>query len=382
MSVVKLYEFEGKELFRQYGIPIPSGKVISNMSQIDEVIDEIGFPMAIKAQVLVGGRGKAGGIKIVDNFDDAKNFIKKLFEEGVAGIPVKYILVEEAVNIDRELYLSITIDRSERSYVVLASTEGGVDIEEIAAKYPDKIIKRNIDPFIGLRDYDIRAITKRLGLSREQGPILMDIIKGLYRMFIELDADLVEINPLAVTKDGKLLALDSKVIIDDNAIFRHLDIASQERITRDLTETERIAKQYGFSYVELDGDIGIIGNGAGLTMATMDLVYSFGGKPANFLDIGGGARKERVKEAVKLLLRKPRIRAIFINIFGGITRCDEVALGIIEAIQEVEVKKPLIIRLVGTNEEEGRKILMKTGVKCYDNDEEAAKEIVKLVSSG
>ena len=376
---MKLYEFEGKELFRKYGIPTPKGRVISDLSQLRDAVKEVGFPIAIKAQVLVGGRGKAGGIKIANSIDEATAFTERLFNEGLSGVPVKYVLVEEAINIDRELYLSITIDRSSRSYVILSSTEGGVDIEEIAAKYPHKIIKRTINPFIGLRDYDIRVIAKQLALSKEQRDELAKIIRNLYRIFSDLDADLVEINPLAVTKDGKLLALDSKVIIDDNAIYKHPDIASLERITRDLTEIERLARQYGFSYVELDGDIGIIGNGAGLTMATMDLVYHYGGKPANFLDIGGGARRERVKEALKLLLKNPRVKAIFMNIFGGITRCDEVAIGVVEALKEVDLKKPLIIRLVGTNEEEGRKILMEAGIKCYDNDEEAAREIVKLI---
>jgi len=375
---MKLFEYEGKEFFRRYGIPVPRGIVARSVEDVARAVEEVGLPAAIKAQVLVGARGKAGGIRIVSSKDEAVEYAERLFREGVAGTPVSAVLVEEAVKIGREFYLSFTVDRSNRGYVLLSSTEGGVDIEEIARRHPEKILRRSIDPFIGLRDYDVRAVARFLGLGGEQAAQLVAIVRGMYRMFTELDADLVEINPLALDEEGRLIALDSKVIIDDNALYRQEAFRDLERVGRDLTETEVIARKYGFSYVELDGDIGIIGNGAGLTMATMDMVSLFGGRPANFLDIGGGARRDTVREALKLLLNNERVKAVFVNIFGGITRCDEVATGIVEALKETGGRKPLVIRLVGTNEEEGRRILEEAGIECFDNDEEAARRVVAL----
>jgi succinyl-CoA synthetase beta subunit len=375
---MRLYEYEGKKIFSDYGIPVPEGEVASNPDEVVNKSIKIGFPVVLKAQVLVGGRGKAGGIKLARTPEESKEYAEKIFREGVKGVPVRKILVEKAVNIIREYYLSLTIDRSSRKYVYLASSEGGVDIEEIAAKKPEAIIRVYIDPLVGLSDYHLRYLSEGLGLSGEQAKQLQTIAKALYKIMFDYDADLVEINPLALTDKG-LVALDSKITIDDNALYRHKDLEeSLSKDPREFTEEEVIAKKHGFSFVSLDGDIGIIGNGAGLTMASLDLVAYFGGKPANFLDIGGGARADRVKAALTLLLKDPRIKVIFINVYGGITRCDEVARGIVEALNESSIKKPLVVRLVGTNEEEGRRILESAGIRYFTDDDEAAKYAVEL----
>ena len=378
---MKLYEYEGKEIFARYGIAIPKGRVVSSHSEVPEAIKYIGLPAVVKAQVLVGGRGKAGGVKIVNSVDEAIDRVKSMIGSSLRGAPVRKVLIEEAVDIDRELYLSLTVDRSVRKYIILASREGGVDIEEIAARSPESIVRIHIDPLIGLRDFHVRRLMYELDLP-EYGD-LYNIVRGLYSIMLDLDADLVEINPLVITREGRLIALDSKITIDDNAYFRHQEffdkLMSEER---DLTEEEIVARKYGFSYVKLDGDIGIIGNGAGLTMATMDLVRHFGGSPANFLDIGGGANRERVKNALSILLNDRNVRAIFINVYGGITRCDEVAIGIVEALKEHGTQKPMVVRLVGTEEEKGRQILEEHGIRFYVSDEEAAKAVVEIARRG
>ncbi len=379
---MRLYEYEGKEIFSKYGIRIPRGVVVSSPDEVPNAIKTVGLPAVVKAQVLVGGRGKAGGIRLVRSIDEAVRASEELFRVGVKGVIPRKLLIEQAVDIDRELYLSITIDRAVRKYIALASTEGGVDIEEIAAKKPETIVRIHIDPLVGLQDYQLRYLSyklSQLGLKPEIAKEMSSMLKSLYKIMLDYDADLVEINPLALTKTGELVALDSKIIIDDNALFRHPDLfESLSKDPRDFTQAEVIARKYGFSYVELDGNVGVIANGAGLTMATMDLVAHFGGKPACFLDIGGGASRERVKEAVKLLLTSPRVKVILINIYGGITRCDEVALGIVDALKETGIKKPLIVRMVGTREEEGRKILIENGIEPYPNDEEAARRAVEM----
>lgn len=380
---MRLYEYEGKEVFKKYGIIVPKGVVISNVGMVKQAIDEVGLPAVVKAQVLVGGRGKAGGVRIVKSLKEAIEITDRLFKEGVKGVKPRRILIEQAVPIEKELYLSITIDRAKREYIILASTEGGVDIEEIAAKKPEAIVKISVNPLTGLQGYHLRSLSyklKDLGLSSDVASKMGELAKNLYQIMLDLDADLVEINPLALIKTGELVALDSKIIIDDNALFKHPDLfESLSEDPRDFTESEIVARKYGFSYVELDGDVGVIANGAGLTMATMDMIAYFGGRPACFLDIGGGANRQRVKEAVKLLLRNPRIKVIMINIYGGITRCDEVAMGIVDAITETGIRKPLVIRMVGTREEEGIKILREHGMEPYMNDEEAAKRAVAIV---
>lgn len=377
---MRLYEYEGKRIFSEYKIPVPRGGIASSLEEVEYRVREIGLPSVLKAQVLIGGRGKAGGIRIARSLEEAREIASRMFSEGVKNVPVRKILVEEAVNIVKEYYLSITIDRSARMYVYLASAEGGVDIEEIAARKPEAIIRIYIDPVIGLRSYHLRALADKLGMDQDSSKTLQNIAEALYKIMLSYDADLVEINPLALTDKG-LIALDSKITLDDNALFRHKELAeSLKSDPREFTEEEVIAREYGFSYVSLDGDIGVIGNGAGLTMASLDLVAHYGGKPANFLDIGGGARAERVKAALLLLLRDPRIKVVFINVYGGITRCDEVARGIVEALKESGIKKPLSVRLVGTREEEGRKILEENGISYFTSDEDAAKYAVELAS--
>jgi len=379
---MKLYEYESKEVFARYGVKTPRGVVVFHPEDVLKAIEGLGLPAVLKAQVLVGGRGKAGGIVKVSSFEEALIEANRMFKMKIKGEDVKAVLVEEAVNILRELYFSITIDRFNRSYLILSSIEGGVDIEEVASRSPEKIVRKLIDPLRGLRDYDVRSIVKKLNIPQGLQQLFMDTAKNLYKIFIDYSADLVEVNPLVVTGDERLLALDAKIIVDDNALFKLPELSGKAKDLRDLSETEFKARRLGLNYVELEGDIGIIGNGAGLTMATMDLVYFYGGRPANFLDVGGGARSEIFRDGVKLILEHPRVKALFINIFGGITRCDEVAKGIVEGMKSVNVNKPIAVRLVGTNEEEGRRILSEHGVNCFTDADEAAKHVIKILRGG
>lgn len=378
---MRLYEYEGKEIFSKYGIRVPRGFVISSPDDIGEALRRVGLPAVLKAQVLVGGRGKAGGVRIARSPEEASRLAREMFSMEIKGVRVRKVLVEEAIKISRELYLSITIDRAARKYILLGSTEGGVDIEEIASRRPEAVVRIYIDPLIGLREYHVRMLLDLMALPQDLAPKIGSIVASLYRIMNDYDADLVEINPLALTEDRDLVALDAKITIDDNALYRHQDLASLlETDPRDMDEDEIIARKYGFSYVKLEGDIGIMGNGAGLTMASMDLVKLYGGKPASFLDIGGGASRERVKAALMLLLKRSDIKNIFINIYGGITRCDEVALGIVDAIRESKSDKKIFVRLVGTREDEGRRILIENGIKYFTDDNEAAREAVKAAS--
>lgn len=372
---MKLLEYEAKEIAKKYGIPIPQGVLIERPDQVSEAIEELGLPVVLKAQVPVAGRGKAGGVKLARDPDEALEKAEQLFSMEIKGYPVLSVLVEKAENIKRELYLSFTIDRANRRIVMLASGEGGMEIEELAKEKPEAIIRLPIDPEVGLKAHEAREVGKKIGLSGNELRQFENIAKSMYKIFVDYDAELVESNPLAITDRG-LVALDFRMIVDDNAVFRHPELEAARE--RELTETEKVAVRYGFFYVELDGDIGIIGNGAGLTMATMDVVNYYGGKPANFLDIGGGARRERVKAAVKLLLNNPKVKVIFVNIFGGITLASEVALGIVEALKETENKKPIVARIVGTAEEEGRRILQEAGIPLFESMDEAAKEAVRI----
>jgi succinyl-CoA synthetase beta subunit len=379
--LLRLYEYEGKEIFSKYGIRVPRGYVISSPDDIGEALRRVGLPAVLKAQVLVGGRGKAGGVRIVRSPEEASRLAREMLSMELKGVRVRKVLVEEAIKISRELYLSITIDRAAKKYILLGSTEGGVDIEEIASRRPEAIVRIYIDPLIGLREYHVRMLLDLMALPQDLAPKMGLIVTSLYRVMNDYDADLVEINPLALTEDRDLVALDAKITIDDNALYRHLDLASLlEKDPRDMDEDEIIARKYGFSYVKLEGDIGIIGNGAGLTMASMDLVKLYGGRPASFLDIGGGASRERVKAALMLLLKRSDIKSIFINIYGGITRCDEVAIGIVEAIRESRSDKKIFVRLVGTREDEGRRILIENGIRYFTDDNEAAREAVRAAS--
>ena len=377
---LRLLEWEAKEIFRDYGIPIPKGRITSDPMEAREIAEEIGGPVVVKAQIPVGGRGKAGGVRFAETAEEAYEVAKALIGGEVRGVKVERVLVEEKMDIQRELYLGVVIDRGSRSYTVLATSEGGMEIEEVAARTPEKIIRMTIDPVEGFRVHHARWMVKQIGLIGRDLLRGSDILLRLYRLAVEMDAELTEINPLALTSRG-LIAVDARLNIDDNALFRHQTLLERfgESELLDLTEREREARKLGLTYVELDGDIGIIGNGAGLTMATLDTVQLYGGKPANFLDLGGGAPADRVEMAVSFLLADPRVRAIFINILGGITRCDEVARGIIAAREKTGVEKPMVVRMIGTQEEEGRMLLEEAGIHCLDSMEEAAERVVSLL---
>jgi succinyl-CoA synthetase beta subunit len=372
---MKLYEYESKDIAKRYGVTTPRGRLVSTPEEAKRAASELGS-VVIKAQVLVGGRGLAGGVKVAEKPEDAYAVAERLLSTSIHGERVEKLLVEEKVCISRELYLSLTVDRATRRPVYLVSEMGGVEIEELAKKYPEKIHRVYVDPGVGYLEYMSREAIQVLKLPWALLQDLSQIMRAMYNIMIDYDAELVEFNPLALTCDNKLVALDAKIIIDDNSLYRRVEL--QKLYGRDLSEYEKRAKELGFSYVELDGDIGVISNGAGLTMATMDSILYYGGKPANFLDIGGGARRESVKEAVKLMLNHPRSRVLLVNIFGGITRCDEVAAGIVEAIREVGAVKPIVVRMLGTNEEEGRRILREHGIEVYSEMDDAVKAAVEV----
>lgn len=353
---MKLHEYQSKQIFGKYGIPIPRGRVAATAVEAKAIAEELGGRVVVKSQVLVGGRGKAGGVKLARDPEEASQLSAKILAMEIKGLPVRKVLVDEAAEIESEIYFALTNDRAARKPVMIASAAGGMEIEEVAAKTPEKIVKVHVDPLLGLRDYQARDIAASIDLPRDQWKAFGGVASGLWRVYTENDATLAEINPLVITKDKRLVALDGKMIIDDNALYRHPDLAEM----RDLDEeapAETEARKYGLSYIKLDGDIGCMVNGAGLAMTSMDIVKLFGGEPANFLDIGGGAGADKVAAAMRIILSDPKVKAILLNIFGGITRCDEVAHGILEATRETKPKAPMIVRLVGTNAEEGRRLL-------------------------
>ncbi|ADY02163.1 succinyl-CoA synthetase, beta subunit [Vulcanisaeta moutnovskia 768-28] len=372
---MRLLEYKGKELLNKYGVKIPRGAIVKSLDDV-QVLKALKFPLFAKSQVPFAGRAKMGLVRRVDTIKDAENAARDYLGKVIQDYPIRKVLFEEGVNVAKELYVSITLDRENRGYLMLASTEGGIDIEEVARRSPEKIIRLYIDDYEGLRDYMIRGVAQKLGLEGSAAQDFATVAKAMYRVFTEYDAELVEINPLALTTDGQLVALDVKVMIDDNSLFRHPDISVEDS---DYTMEELEARRYGLHYVELTGYVGIMANGAGLTMATMDLVKEFGHEPADFLDVGGGASKDSVREGLKMLLMDDRIKAVLVNIFGGITRCDEVARGVVEALNEVKTNKPIFIRLKGTNEEEGRRILTEVGLKTYETAEEAMEALSRAI---
>lgn len=378
---MKLFEYEAKHILSQKGVKIPRSVLIAPGDDPLAKMEEAGLkpPVVVKAQVLVAGRGKAGGIKMAKTEEDVKNIVNELFNKPIKGIVPKLLLIEEAIPHETELYAAIVLDRSEREPVILASKYGGMDIEEISREKPESIVRQHVDPFIGLKGYQARLIGKKIGLSGKALASFAKFLTALYEAFTEYDAELAESNPLALVGD-EVIPLDARMIVDDNSLYRHPEIA-KERLEEsgEYTEWEIKARKRGLGFVELDGEIGIIGNGAGLTMTTMDLVYEFGGKPANFLDIGGGASAELVKKAVSFLIEYPKAKKIFINIFGGITRGDEVAKGIVKALEELgEVSKPIVIRLAGTKAEEGKKILEEAGIAAFTDPIEAVKKVIEM----
>lgn len=374
---MKLHEYQSKRIFAEHGIPIPKGEIATTAAEAREIARNLGSRVVIKSQVLVGGRGKAGGIKLAKDPNEAEQMADQILGMDIKGLKVDKVLVDQAADIQEEIYLGIVIDRAVQLPVIIASAEGGVEIEEVAKTNPDAIKRLPVDPQLGLMDYQARNLAFDLGLRRVFVTQFVNILQGLYQTFITTDASLAEINPLVITGDEKLLAVDGKIVLDDNALYRHPDLA-ELRDVQEETPAEREARLAGLSFVKLEGEIGCMVNGAGLAMATMDIVKYFGGEPANFLDIGGGAKADKVAAALRIILKDPKVKSILFNIFGGITRCDEVARGILEALREVQTDIPMVARLVGTNEEEGRYILAEANFPSAASLGEAAQKAVEL----
>jgi succinyl-CoA synthetase beta subunit len=380
---MKLFEHEAKSILAKYGIPVPQGGLATTPKQAREVATKLKLPLAVKAQVLVAGRGKAGGILFVDSVEEVEKAAEKILNMQIKGIPVKSVWIEERIQVRKELYFGITTDRFNQEYITIASGVGGMEIEEVASKTPEKVVKSPIDPHLGLPAFQARQIAKKIGYSGPQMSELGRVFEKLYATCVDYDAELIEMNPLVETSDGKFMAADARIIIDDNALFRHPEYKKKLlEGESDLSPQELEAMENDLAYVKLDGNIGVIGNGAGLVMATLDTIQYYGGKPANFLDVGGGAPSEKTALALKIVLSDPDVRVLFINILGGITRCDEVARGILEAKQKVGVTKPMVIRLVGTNEEEGKRILTDAGIHVLESMDEAAQRAVQIVAKG
>ena len=366
---MKLHEYQAKEIFARYGLPVQQGTVIDRSDQVAAL--RLRYPVVVKAQVLVGGRGKAGGVKLAATPPEAEAAARAILGMEIKGERVTRVLVVEAAEIAAEYYLALVTDRNARQVAAVASAAGGVDIETVAQTSPEKIARLLVDPFLGLLPFQARGLGRRLGFVGARLEEFTGIATALYRLYWDEDADLAEINPLALA-GGHLLCVDAKLIIDDNALYRHTNLPASE----ELTPLEREAREHGLSYVELDGDIAVIGNGAGLVMSTLDLLAHFGGRPANFLDVGGGASAEAMQTAIVIVQRKPGVRALFINIFGGITRCDDVARGIIQDRPRI----PVSIRLTGTNEAEGQRLLREAGIPAGTDPEEGARLAVALAA--
>ncbi len=376
---MKIHEYQAKAIFAEFGIPIGKEKVAVTSDEAKSAALEIGLPVVIKAQVKVGGRGKAGGIKVVDKIEDVPNVANQILQMSIKGIPVEKVLVAQAIPVANEYYLGITIDRANQKPVLLASAAGGVDIEEVARTSPKKIIKQLIEPNLGLLSFQARNIGFKLFGEAKLANEFSRIALKLSRVFFNKDCSLAEINPLVTTKEGKLLALDAKILFDDNGLFLHPDLESlHDPASEEPNELK--AKEAGLSYVKLEGNVGCVVNGAGLAMATMDLIKRFGGEPANFLDIGGSSSPEKMITAMNIILSDKNVKAILINIFGGITRCDDVANGLLEAIRGLPQAVPIVARLTGTNEAEARNILQGSEITSAGAMAEAVKKAVELAS--
>jgi succinyl-CoA synthetase beta subunit len=378
---MKLHEYQSKQIFAKYGIPIPKGRVAATANEAKQIAEELGGRVVIKSQVLVGGRGKAGGIRLAKSSDEAEDLATQILSMEIKGLPVRKVLVDEAARIETEIYLGITNDRAARKPVMMASSAGGVEIEEVARTHPEKIVRVHIDPLLGLRDYQARDLAAGIDLPRDNWRSFSQIAHGLWQAYQANDATLAEINPLVITTEGNLLAVDGKMLVDDNALFRHPNIAEMRDLDAEAP-SEIEARKYGLSFIKLDGNIGCMVNGAGLAMATMDIIKIFGGEPANFLDIGGGANAERVSAALRIILSDRNVKAVLFNIFGGITRCDEVAHGILTALGEVKPNVTMVVRLVGTNAEEGRAILANAKMATASTLVDAAQKAVAAAKGG
>ena len=385
---MNIHEYQAKELFRSYNIPVSSGSVAYSAGEIERAVNEVEGPVwVVKAQIHAGGRGKGGGVKVVSSKEDALNEANKMYgmnlvtpQTGASGKQVNRIYIENGSDIEKELYLSCLLDRSTSKVAFIVSKMGGMDIEAVAADTPENITTVQIEPSIGVTNNDIEIIQKAFEIGGDLNNQLSDLIKNMYLFFLEKDASLVEVNPLIVTNTNKLLCLDAKVNFDDNAIYRHPEI-EELRDENEEDEYEREAAKYDLAYIKLDGNIGCMVNGAGLAMASLDIIKMYGGEPANFLDVGGGASKEKVSSAFKIILSDQGVKGILVNIFGGIMRCDVIAEGIVSAAKELKISVPLVVRLEGTNVDQGKKILENSGIEIISaNDlDDAAKKIVKLV---
>ncbi len=388
---MKIHEYQGKELFRKYGIAVPRGIPAFSVDEAVKAAEALGGPVwVVKAQIHAGGRGKGGGVKLARSVDEVRGLAKQMLgmqlithQTGASGQTVRRLLIEEGADIKKELYAAMVVDRASQRVVLMASADGGMDIEEVAAKTPERIHKVYIDPGKGLTDEQANDVARKIGIADAMLPQARTMFEALYRLFEETDASLAEINPLIITGDGKLIALDAKLNFDQNAMFRHPDIVA----LRDLDEedpAEVEASKFDLSYISLDGNIGCLVNGAGLAMATMDVIKLYGGEPANFLDVGGGASAEKVTEAFKIMLRNKDLKAILVNIFGGIMRCDVIAQGIIEASKAVSLKVPLVVRMKGTNEQEGKALLAQSGLPIITANDmaEAAQKVVAAARAG
>ncbi|MEO8677211.1 MAG: ADP-forming succinate--CoA ligase subunit beta [Casimicrobiaceae bacterium] len=382
---MKIHEYQGKEIFRKFGMPTPRGMPAFTVDEAVRAAKQLGGSVwVVKAQIHAGGRGKGGGVKVAKSLDEVKQRASEILgmqlvthQTGPGGQKVRRLLVEEGADIRKELYVGMVVDRATQRVALMASSEGGMDIEEVAAKTPEKIHKVFIDPAKGLTDKEADDVARKIGIPEASVPQAREVLKGLYRAFDQTDASLAEINPLVITGDGKVVALDAKLNFDANALFRHPEIVAM----RDLDEedpAEIEASKFDLSYISLDGNIGCLVNGAGLAMATMDVIKLYGGEPANFLDVGGGATAEKVTEAFKIMLRNPNLKAILVNIFGGIMKCDTIAEGVVAASKAVSLKVPLVVRMKGTNEDLGRKILADSGLPIItaNNMAEAAEKVV------
>jgi succinyl-CoA synthetase beta subunit len=375
-----LLEYQGKQLFARHGVPVPTGKPAKTVDEAVAAADEIGYPCVIKAQVLIGGRGKAGGIKVAENHEAAVEHATNILGMDIRGFTVLEVWVEAASDIAEEYYASIIFDRSAKKPLFMLSTQGGMDIEQVAEENPDALARLHVDPLLGFQDFHGRRLAYAAGVAADTVRPIGALLDKLYDAFVAEDATLVEVNPLIVTTDRRVMALDAKVTLDDNSLFRHPENAAM-RYTEGEDEQEAMARERGLTYVKLDGNVGILGNGAGLVMSTLDVVALVGGQPANFLDAGGGASSEEITSAVEVILSNPNVTAVLFNIFGGITRCDEVARGLIEAFAQINPTVPFVVRLDGTNDEAGRALLAEANLPNVHSEAtmlDAARRVVEL----
>src|SRR4051812_18853338 len=375
-----LLEYQGKQLFKKHGVPVPDGRPASSVPEAVEAADDLGYPVVIKAQVLIGGRGKAGGIKLAKDRAEAEQHAEAIIGMDIRGFTVHELYVERASEIDEEYYAAIVFDRSARAPMVMLSRMGGMDVEEIADRDPKAIVRLHVDPLLGFQDFHARRLAFEAGIAADVIRPVGALLARLYETFIAEDAMLVEVNPLLVTKSRDVVALDAKVTVDGNALHRHPDVAAFRNVG-DEDPQEQMAKERGLTYVKLDGNVGILGNGAGLVMSTLDVVAQAGGRPANFLDAGGGSKADAIVDAVEVILSDEKVTAVLFNIFGGITRCDEVARGLVEAFNRIDVKVPFVVRLDGTNDEEGRKLLAEAALPNVNVEKtmlDAAARVVEL----